>query len=1276
MTPLPKKSSDRFRRLLTPLLTLVTASVCSAQTAAPAKEVSKEEEVIVLTPFTVDATKDKGYYAENTLAGSRLRTNVSDLAASISVITKQQLDDTASVDINDVFRYEINTEGSTTYTVAQQSLRSDGFADTGSGFNLAGGTAVQTNATSNRVRGLGVPSSAINYYPSIGQLPVDSYNVQSLEISRGPNSMLFGMGSPAGIVNQSWAQAVLNRDKYTVALRFDDRGSYRGTFSFNQSIIKDKLAIYGALLYNNQQFVRKPSEDITKRKYGALTFKPFRKTVIRASAETYKNNNRRPNTLTPRDSVTQWRLAGEPGYDPVTKRVTTKDGKVRGPYIMDPLSVLNTTANADQTRAYIESLPGFNPALWNTTGTAKTVYNGIGIFNADNAQLTTFSNAALPISPTTTNALFVPGISTVVQSRSIMRIADGQLVDWFMPLGNQQYRTAWGTPAAPESNAALFPTKANIWASPVYSDIHNRFFTASGFWTNNGTQVGSYKYPGVTDKSVYDWENININQMNYGYEQNTTYNLELEQELLSNLFLNAGYFQQDFKSISNYTVAQLNVATLFVDTNKNLLDGRANPYFGQVYMEDIDPDQAVNLEKSNHYRAMLAYTPDFTKKNGWIKWLGHHQLLGLWSKQDTMRTFLRQRLHYTAAGSDAAKFRFMNNQNNTLAGAPTGWSYQSTSLRHMYYLGAPGDPAGTVSRSSGEWNFKQYTGNINVYDYASSSFQNQNMTTEYINRTEGTGRNEREIESVSAGLTSYLWNDRLITTFGVRKDDYRARGTTNATINRQELSTGDATNDIDINTLKVVRAGLPVGIIKNRTAQENFPNGFYETEQLFNRWNRWDELSGTTRTAGAVLKPFKGWGSIDRRADSGSLWWKFVRDFGISYNQSDNFNAPDTAQVDAFGVPLPKPTGEGKDYGFQFALSDKLFARVTWFESSNVNERANPGTSISRLTGNHDTTLYRNWARYIAKINMGMDPRLATFNDTLPAAVEQQVQDATAVIWNQPYTYYDNVGSIFATRTADAKGVELQVNYNPARNWTMKFTGGKQTTVYSKVNKQYEEWYNFRSPVWDAATGAKYLLPQYQSLVTHTTSGGRAVDLTTFWTSYGYDTNVRLDEPNGNFNTQLYYNGTVLAQYLLNKDLDGQAAPNQRRYRGAVITNYTFEGDRFKGFFVGGSQRWESKQVIGYYGKPTGKNILNPNLLEVSDTTRPIYDTANFYTDLWIGYTRKIFNGKVGMRVQLNINDVFENGGLQAVAVNYDASPYAFRIVDSRQFVLTSTFEF
>src|SRR5256885_1123250 len=51
----------------------------------------KKDEKLVLSPFVVTTEKDSGYYAENTLMGSRMNSKISDLSASIMVVTKQQL---------------------------------------------------------------------------------------------------------------------------------------------------------------------------------------------------------------------------------------------------------------------------------------------------------------------------------------------------------------------------------------------------------------------------------------------------------------------------------------------------------------------------------------------------------------------------------------------------------------------------------------------------------------------------------------------------------------------------------------------------------------------------------------------------------------------------------------------------------------------------------------------------------------------------------------------------------------------------------------------------------------------------------------------------------------------------------------------------------------------------------------------------------------------------------------------------------------------------------
>ena len=1252
-----KMSSPRVRRFLTSLLALSVALPAFAQVAnnpastpeAPAKPAAKVEEapktektddkgVLQLSPFVVTTTKDQGYYAENTLAGSRLRMNVSDLGASITVVTKQQMEDTGSLDINDVFRYEANTEGSSTYTPSVQSLRSDGVVDVNAGFTEGGNTRAQTNATANRVRGLGVPSSSNNYYPSIAAVPFDAYNVQSIEISRGPNSMIFGMGSPAGIVNQSTAQAVIGRDAASVSLRTDNYGSQRASLTFNKSLIDDKLAIYGAYLIDNKEFARKPSYDDTRRLYAAITAKPFAKTTIRATFEDYENHNRRPNSLTPRDGVSEWRAAGRPVYDSTSGMVTILDsGKKVGPLVQTA-----DNPNIAQVRAYIEALPTYNPAKW--TSAARTAYrhDGVNAVNIFGDGL--FTNTA--------SALFTPGIAFANTGRPVMQIADGQLVSWTATPGT--YRAVYGTSTDPSANAPLIPSNATIYANPQDAQVTGRRWAQSGFWTQTQGKmhIGNYRYPGVTDQSIYDWENVNILQMNFGHDKNKTYNVELEQEILPNLNLSAGWFRQDYNSNANYTVSQLNVATLFVDNNVYQIDGSPNPYFGQPYVLDFDPDRFLRTEKNDSRRAMLAYTPDFTRNEGWTRWLGRHQLVGLYSSNQRLSSLKRDRWFFTD-GNEGSTIRWLKNPNNTAAGAPTGYNHENTSVQRWFYLGDQGSqPYGNVTTTSGTFDHESVTGAVRAYNYGTHAWEGINMTQGWVTHNASTGRSFNQVDSKSIGLTSYLFNERIISTVGFRNDRSKSRNTT----------TGSYTTPDGV-------------VVPALTNQQKWVNGYYQTEEVFNRWGNYDNVEGDTKTIGGVFRPFKNWAGIDRRANDGSAFWEFVRSFGFSYNQSDNFNPPSGVRLDAFGNPLPKPTGEGKDFGFQFSLFDnKLFARVNFFESSNDYETGAPGTSLSRLTLNHDRDTFRNWARTIALINTGRDPRVDKWDEGLTPAEEDAVQAATSTIYGLEYDYYDF--GVSSTQSAVAKGTEIQLTYNPTRAWTMKLTAGEQETVYSNVLKEFDDWYDYRAEVWDNATASQYLLPQYASFATYTTAGGRAVNLTKFWDSYGYvGSRINPDNSDGVRTARIHYDTVVGGFYNLARDLEGQVAPTQRKYRASFLTNYSIQEGRFSGVGLGGSVRWESKAALGYLGKSSGART-DPTFLDVSDVTKPVYDSGHYYTDVWISYKRKVFNDRVNMKVQLNVVNALENGELRPTSVDYAGNINAYRIIDPRQFILQTTFDF
>jgi hypothetical protein len=1190
----------------------------------------------------VDATKEKGYFAENTLAGSRMRTSIADLGAAISVVTKQQMEDTASLDANDIFRYEVNTEGASTYTPIVASGRATtGYADNIAGGSFGGNDTILSNASANRMRGLSAPAVGINYYISDVPVPFDFYNTTSVEINRGPNSFLFGMGKPSGIVNQSTASAEINKNSAQAQIRIDDRGSERASLSFNKTLVADKLAIYGALLYNNQQFERKPSYDITRRQYGAITYKPFKHTTLRASIEGYNNDNRRPNSMTPRDFVSEWLAAGKPSYDPRTSTYRKGDGTII-PY--------TTSAGSPNAEAVVSFVTGYIAANSGQFDAGKLVVNR----NAGTGALTGVSYDGIDL--LTVNA--ITNVNSPMYIRGIQpwqprpfQMIDGNTSVGFYEAGAERVIPNWGTPLP-----AGAPSEAEIWANSAWAAAYTAQYSRSIGATDATLQA--YKDPGVSNSSIYDWSSINTLQMNFGTARNTNYNIELEHEILPGLLhFSAGWFRQDYDSVNNYTVAQLDSATLYVDTNAYLPNGEENPYFGKIFLEDIDPDTWSKSVTSDHYRAMLAFTPDFTRNNNWTRWLGRHNILGFASRQKTTSTTVRERLMFTAAAANA-ELRYLPNP-----GYRNGaWSYvdghntrsnrseDGRSVERLYYLSSPGDPDGRATHSAGSWGgATSYTGDIIGYDYATSSYIPYNMSLGLAAHSATTKRSQRKLDSYAVGTTSYFWEDRIVATLGIRHDKNKTRDSTNA----------------------------------GMTDAEKWINGRYQVGAALKDFSDWTELSGTTDTVGVVVKPFTGWAAIEKRAGAGSLFWEFVRDFGFSYNRSNVFDAPAGNYIDFFGTPLPKSQGNGKDYGVQFSLfKDKLFARLSWFTATSENAAANPGAAMTRLQERTDLGSFRAWAERIVLLNKSTeDPRNVSATDWANNAralfaTTEEFESAVAAVWGLPYRYYTETlrGTVYGTQDQEAKGVEAQVTYNPLPNWTMRLTAGKQKSTYNNVLKEFYAWYNHRNQLWENIRAADYLNADKQQYAHYTPfESTTQVVLDDFWNSSGYIPEYGPGNTLGYMTARDYYNAVVAPEVALATDLQGQMSPGQREYRAAFVTNYNFTRGALKGFAVGGGQRWESKAIIGYYGKASG---VNGDKLDLSDTTRPIYDSGNFYTDLWISYTRKIFNGKARMKLQLNVVDVFEGGGLQTVKVNYKNEPEAFRIVDPRQFILTATFDF
>lgn len=280
------------------------AQVAAPSASSPAAPGKDDDEVITLSPFVVDSSKDEGYRATSTLAGSRINTQLKDVAQSITVLTKEFMVDLAAVNVNDVLSYTAGTEGNHDFTTATVSLGrpTDGIA---SNFN-----------NTNRIRGLAAADYTRDYFYTIGTYNgFDSYNLDEVTVNRGPNSILAGLGSPAGIINFSPQLAGLSRTHNQVSLRLGSWGDFRATMNSNVVVKKDVLALRLAMVHADKGFKQEPAYNKDDRIYFTGTYKPWKKTTVRASYEFQKVRANNPGTITPEDGVTQWIAAGKPMVD-------------------------------------------------------------------------------------------------------------------------------------------------------------------------------------------------------------------------------------------------------------------------------------------------------------------------------------------------------------------------------------------------------------------------------------------------------------------------------------------------------------------------------------------------------------------------------------------------------------------------------------------------------------------------------------------------------------------------------------------------------------------------------------------------------------------------------------------------------------------------------------------------------------------------------------------------------------------------------------------------
>jgi len=1222
-----------------------------AMTPTMAPDNTGEEQVVHLNPFEVSASHDVGYQATETLAGTRIRTNLADVSASISVVTKEFLDDIGATDSGTLLNYTTNT---------QVAGPEGTYAGVGNGTSVDESGNLRSPAGAQRIRGLAAADNARDYY--ITDIPWDSFNVDRVDILRGPNAILFGLGSPAGIVNGTTKNAEFdNRGEITA--RTGSYGSARGTLDINQQLINNVLAIRVDGLWDDAKYEQQPAFQNQKRIYTALRFDPqlFKNksfhTSVKVKLEQGDINADRPRTVPPNDAITAW-------WRPIAVSASNPFGGagkviVNNPY--DPWRTDNTVAGSSRglTQAgtsnfdpYITDQFNQQQPYWMYDGTTNQLYgvNGGYINNG---------------------ALYSNGVFTGISGGILGRQTSGM----FYGLQN--------LPGA-LSNYGL-ATNANFPAL-------NAFPLA---------KYGQYRTMSLLDPSVFNFYKTLIDGPTKSEYQNwTAYNLDLTQTAWDDrVGLEATYDRQKNKNGGQALLG--GSPTLTLDILQNFLDyylnpgsgGINNPNVGRPYVYNAGGGSGNSYYSDREVRRVSLFgelrASDFLQNPFLVKLLGKHRFNGVASDEKYYNETRTWQMYANSQAWDGYWNGNAGNTNGFTQRAPGVIVYLGSSVinraspsglnipgitapialqSHGVYVfdttwknptGVnPSDPwtvpsslaveypGGPPSAPSGAYPNWTQSSNPNNYVGWNSNFQDQLLA--YDNGQDDSlltnaQKQLRETQSYSGSYQGYYWNNAVVATLGWRYDEVKTK---NVVASNQPLERSILDLQPDVYNLP---GGYPAsGIVKGHS------------------------------TSGGVVLHLNDILKHDYLPINVSL----------GYDESSNFQVT-SQRVDLYGNPIPNPTGKTYEYDLLLSTKDGRFSfRAVQYKttvsngSAGLSSQGTIGSVIQQglrwrnvflyQLGGYDMTTanqpsYRNtWTQLYstetaAQAQAEEDAAITTWNNiqttlaakgffqawnftpTTPSVLTTRTQYLT-----NPSAYQPAPATVYAyaalpngppgfTVTADtqSKGDEFEFTANPLPNWRVSFNASKTTAVRTNVGgSALDQFVNYLTPLLINPDG------------TLTPAGKMA-----------------------QFGSQPIYTyiwGPWLSNYTLLKLQQGTTAPELHKWMYNVVTNYDFNKGILKGVGVGGAYRWQDKVVIGYPVTSAG----------AFDLTQPYYGPTEGYVDLWVSYTRRLTD-KVNWKIQLNVQNVGQKDGLLPVSVEPDGQTWAtVRVKPSQNWFVTSTFDF
>ncbi|PTY04801.1 hypothetical protein DB347_19040 [Opitutaceae bacterium EW11] len=1200
-------------------LTLAPVIPATAQTAPTADTPAAVpvEETIELSPFIVNATEGQDSYAvKETLAGSRVRTDVKDLGSAITVVTGKLLRDISANNAESLLQYTTNTEVGGLY---------GNFASLGNGGQLTETARLLRPANATRVRGLTAADNTRNFF--LTDIPWDGYNVGRVDMQRGPNSMLFGVGSPAGIINTSLNDASF-KNSGKVESRYGSYGSFRNLVDFNYVPLDQELAIRIEALLDKEKYQQKPAFNQDKRLYGSLRYDPKfldvggAHTSIRVNFENGRINANRPRLLPPIDAITPWFTnLNKATYDPLDA--------------FRPGGIAQTSSRSFN--------PWFNEAFMGRIFNADVGY----VFNHDSSV------------PSRVQEPMIASTFGIASNGSIDSGIGG--LPFARPLAIAGYNSYSRAAGLPGSQYNVY--KDRSLSDPSIYDFYNNLMD------------------GPNKREWQNWKALNLdlqqtffdNRLGFDVAYYDEHYKDGQETLLNsqqyNISVDINQYLADGSPNPNVGRPYVGSSGLY-GNNGNINDResvRATVY-GELRAEDFLEKSLLTRILGHHVFTGL-YSQDEVKQNAfawnrfavsqdWVTARGGSAGISDGDRQVDVITYIGPSLSGASSAANAhlnplkvnqipsgtANVRFFDSHwAHSLNPTDPGYVDPTAYYRLPLVTQAAGyDPNGSALDSTQAENPANYVGWV-TRPFRILNADNGDIDELYTNGA----KRVNKIDAKGFTWQGYFWDNTIVPTVGIRRDTVSLASAAAPLIPVTKVASLDYDAGPVLSKQSQTSKSWSVVMHTPQFLRSNMPWGtqvslFYNDGENFKADTIRKDVEGRTLPNSTGRTKDYGFivSALDDRVSLKVNWYKTtVKDAtlegpgaGIGNNLYYMYllEAWGTATAAVAEAGLRNQTIQGQSLqGYAY-----LWDYATNDNGTPYGAQPRSTDSAAAATDAHELAAVDAWIQqmpdqaFFDAYGMPVNVAAAKQHDWTNALPGWNVGNIGSLQSSTGGT----IGGIAPVATVDtvSKGIEFEFYAQPTKGWDITVNVAKTEATRQNLSSTLSRFIELQRTKFQGLAGDLRLWG----------NGGQTFNQV--WTANIYGP---------------YQN--LLAQ-------SGSSAPEIRPWRANVISNYTFRNGLLKGFNVGVADRWQQGEILGYALNATTQLI---------DVNRPYRGDSENSVDVWVGYQKKL-SDKLSWRIQLNVRNVGENAHLIPISVQPDGSAGAYRIAEGQAFQLTNTFMF